>query len=597
LAFKIEKIKTKYKNSALYSSEKSASFYTPRFIDKTVINNKMKNIVFLTILVLGSCDLPVEEANIIFTGNNIITIDESKVSAVAVRGDRIIATGTIESVLEYQGQNTRLIKLGERALLPGFIDAHGHLSIVANEIELLNFSPPPVGTVKTIDDIVRLLQNSIVDKKIPKGEIIFGVGYDDSMLEAKRHPTKTDLDKASNEHPIIIEHVSGHLLVANSLALENAKISSQTTNPQGGVIRRVSGSNEPNGIMEETAMGLFPRSSAKMSEDKRRELRRKAIQLHASYGITTIQDIVGFTSVHQMIEEARSNPFPIDIVSYTWGNSLEDSLLSAVVTDQSYTGGFRNGGVKLMLDGSPQGRTAWLSQPYMEGPPDAKSDYVAYPSYPSETYRNRIAELLERQVQVIVHANGDQAIELMIDGIEESLKSQPIPDHRSVIIHAQLIRSDQLDRVKKLGIIPSYYAVHPFFWGDWHRISFGDERASFISPLQATIDRSIPFTIHNDAPVVPPDMMRLISIAVNRKTRSGYILGEDQRISVMEALYAVTQGAAYQYFEEDEKGSIAPGKRADLIILEKSPLQVDSQLLAEIKVVETFSRGKSVFKR
>ena len=184
----------------------------------------------------------------------------------------------------------------------------------------------------------------------------------------------------------------------------------------------------------------------------------------------------------------------------------------------------------------------------------------------------------------------------MIDGVQDAVSGQALPDHRSVIIHAQLIRPDQLDRVSGLGIVPSYYSAHPFFWGDWHRLSFGDDRANFISPLRATIDRGIPFTVHNDSPIVPPNIMRLLSISVNRLTRSGYVLGPDQRVSVEEALYAVTQGAAYQYFEEDEKGSIKVGKRADFVVLEKNPLGVDPIDLDSISIVETFARGKSVYK-
>ena len=161
-----------------------------------------------------------------------------------------------------------------------------------------------------------------------------------------------------------------------------------------------------------------------------------------------------------------------------------------------------------------------MSRPYNEGPPGVDPDYVAYPSYDPDAYRVRIDRLLERGVPVLAHANGDEAIELMIDGIDDALEGEEIPDHRSVIIHAQLIRPDQLDRVKELGIVPSYYAAHPFFWGDWHRLSFGDDRASFISPVKATLNREIPFTVHNDAPIVPPDMMRLVSITVNRLTLS-----------------------------------------------------------------------------
>ena len=152
-------------------------------------------------------------------------------------------------------------------------------------------------------------------------------------------------------------------------------------------------------------------------------------------------------------------------------------------------------------------------------------------------------------------------------------------------------------RTSPLGQLPSFYAVHPFFWGDWHRLSFGDERASFISPLRAALDRGIPLTIHNDSPVVPPNIMRLVSIAVNRETRSGHILGPDQRVSVIEALHAVTLGAAYQYFEEDDKGSIEVGKRADFVVLAQDPRTVAASAIADIDIVETISRGVSVFKK
>ena len=186
---------------------------------------------------------------------------------------------------------------------------------------------------------------------------------------------------------------------------------------------------------------------------------------------------------------------------------------------------------------------------------------------------------------------------MMIDGVAAAVESGVAANHRSVVIHGQLMRADQLDRVKDLGIVPSYYAAHPYFWGDWHRLSFGEERASFISPLRATIDRGIPFTIHNDSPIVPPDVMRLIWIAVNRKTRSGFVLGADQRVTVTEALHAVTQGAAYQYLEENEKGSITPGKRADLVILGANPLTVEPDAIKDIPVIETIARGRTVYRQ
>ena len=563
---------------------------------------KCKIVLFVIMgVILAACS-PVERevtefADLIFFGDNIITMDNSKVTAVAVRGDRIVATGDQAEIIQLQDDSTRLVELGDRALLPGFIDAHGHFGAVATSSALLDLSSPPVGAVETIDDIVTAIQNWIENNDVPDGQLIYGFGYDDSLLAEQRHPNRDDLDRASTSHPIVIRHVSGHLNAANSMALAQSRITAESQSPQGGVIRRRSDSDEPIGVMEETAMGLLPGYGALISEEQGWQLRRDAAEIYSSYGITTIQDSnVSVAYVNALKARAREEAFPVDIVAYIMGNPLSDIELGQVSQDAEYVGGVRIGGVKFILDGSPQGRTAWMSQPYNEGPPGVDADYVAYPSYDPEAYHARVDNLLERHVPVLAHANGDQAIERMIDGIADAVEGEAIPDHRSVIIHAQLIRADQLDRVKELGIIPSYYSAHPFFWGDWHRLSFGDERAGFISPVRATINRDIPFTVHNDSPIVPPDMMRLVSITVNRQTRSGYILGPEQRATVMEALYAITQGAAYQYFEEDEKGSITSGKRADLVILETNPLAVDPAQLADVKIAETFARGVSVYR-
>ena len=550
------------------------------------------------LLALGGTTGSAQQADLIFAGEHIITMDGSNAAAVAVRGDRIVASGSRADVFQLNGAGTRVIELGEQALLPGFIDAHGHFSGVSRYTDLLDLSSPPVGGITSVEDIVQALRLRIEQQQIPAGELVFGFGYDDSLLAEGRHPNRDDLDRASTNHPIVVRHVSGHLLAANSMALEAAGISGTTQNPDGGIIRRRAGTNEPDGVMEETAMGAFPGSGANMGPEKLSQLRREAIDIYAGYGITTIQDAnISSAYADLLREEAIAEPYAVDIVAFIMANPLSDEELQAVSHDQTYTGGFRVGGVKFTLDGSPQGRTAWMSQPYTQGPPGQSADYVAYPSYSPEAYKARMPDLLARGVPVLAHANGDAAIQLMIDGIAEAVAGEDLPDHRSVAIHAQLARPDQLLRFKELGIVPSYYSVHPYFWGDWHRLSFGEERASFISPVKATVELGIPYTVHNDSPVVPPDIMRLISITVNRQTRSGYVLGPDQRASVVEAIYAVTQGAAYQYFEEDEKGSITVGKRADFVILEQNPLLVDPQELGDIAIVETFSRGASVFRR
>ena len=566
---------------------------------------KLKLVVLVSLFALAGCSPQVElsqeaqpSADLIFVGDNIITMDDNVASAVAVIGDRISAVGSREEILAMRDETTQFVDLGARALLPGFIDAHGHFGGVATYSALLDLSSPPVGAMENIDDIVAAIRNWIEVNNVPAGDLVYGVGYDDSLLVELRHPNRDDLDRASTTHPIVIRHVSGHLSSANSLALANYNIGVNTENPAGGIVRRRLGTNEPDGVMEETAMGLLPGTGILVDEELGWRLRREAADIYASFGITTIQESNVSTSyVDALKQQALEEPFAVDIVTYIMGNPLSDEELELVIPDSDYTGGVKIGGVKFTLDGSPQGRTAWMSQPYDAGPPGVDADYVAYPSYEPDAYRQRVDRLLERGVPVLAHANGDEAIELMIDGIEEALSGVEMPDHRSVIIHAQLIREDQLDRVKQLGIVPSYYAAHPFFWGDWHRLSFGDDRASFISPVRATIERDIPFTVHNDSPIVPPDIMRLVSITVNRLTRSGYVLGPDQRASVLEALYSVTQGAAYQYFEEDEKGSITVGKRADFVVLESNPLTIDPLQLENVGVVETFARGKSVYQQ
>lgn len=544
-----------------------------------------------------SLNIVAQQADLIFAGENIITMDASDVTAVAVRGDRIVASGSRAEIFELGGEDTRVIELGDRALLPGFIDAHGHFSAVSRYAALLDLSSPPVGGVTNIEDIVRALRLRIETQQIPIGDLVYGFGYDDSLLAEGRHPNRDDLDRASTNHPIVVRHVSGHLLAANTMALEQAGISSSTQNPAGGIIRRRTGTNEPDGVMEETAMGAFPSSTGNIALEELSQLRRDAIDTYAGYGITTIQDANISTAYANLLRgEAEAEPYALDIVAFIMANPLSDEELQAVSHDENYIDGFRVGGVKFTLDGSPQGRTAWMSKPYTQGPPGQNMDYVAYPSYSPEAYKARMPDLLARGVPVLAHANGDAAIQLMIDGIAEAVSGNVLPDHRTVAIHAQLARPDQLLQFKELGIIPSYYAAHPYFWGDWHRLSFGEDRASFISPVKATVELDIPYTVHNDSPVVPPDIMRLVSITVNRLTRSGYVLGPDQRASVMEALYAVTQGAAYQYFEEEEKGSITVGKRADFVILEQNPMTIDPLDLEDIEVVETFSRGLSVYR-
>ena len=549
--------------------------------------------------VLAGCAGRADPADTILHGDNIVTMDPGQptVEAVAVRGATIVAAGPRDEVMALRGPSTRVVDLGDNALLPGFIDSHGHFLGAGRDQTSLGLHPPPVGDVNNIDDVVRKVRAWIDEHDIPPGEVVTGRGYDDSLLEEGRHPTREDLDRASTEHPIILTHVSGHLTTTNSAALEASDITADTPDPPGGHVRRAEGSMEPNGVLEETARGLlaFDRRPTPSGEELD-DLIRRSIDIYLSHGTTTIQDGgTGPAQAEAFQAAANREPFKADVAAFARFNETPADLAS-IGYRHGYQGGFRVGGVKLMLDGSPQGRTAWVTVPYEEGPPGAPPDYVAYGVMVPGEYKAAAAELIRGGIPIIVHANGDAAMDLMIDGVAEAVADMdPMPDHRSVIIHAQLMRADQLDRSAELNIVPSFFAAHAFFWGDWHRISFGEERGNNTSPMGWALERGVNFTIHNDASVVPPHMMRLVSIAVNRKTRSGHILGPHQRLTVMQALHAVTLGGAYQYFEEDTKGSITAGKQADLVILGENPLTADPANLEFIPILETFSRGRSVF--
>jgi len=294
--------------------------------------------------------------------------------------------------------------------------------------------------------------------------------------------------------------------------------------------------------------------------------------------------------------KAEENKLKLDVVSYV-DYLFVDTLMNTKWNSRKYNKKYRIGGMKLTLDGSPQGRTAWRTQPYLLPPDGAKAGYLGYPAIPEDS----VLESLYRKAfannwQVQTHANGDAAMDQMIRTMTKVSSEFEKKDRRNVLIHGQYVREDQLDAYKELDVIASLFPLHTFYWGDWHRDSvFGNERASRISPTNSTLKREMPFTVHNDAPIVPPDMIRLLWSTTNRLTRSGKVLGPDQKISTYDALKAMTINAAYQHFEEDIKVTIEVGKLADLVVLSADPLSMPSESLLDLQIVSTFSHGKEIF--
>lgn len=552
----------------------------------------MRYLFFLFLLSACSTNQQINEADLILTSNKVILMtgnEQAEALSIAIKNQEIIWIGTHEKAERIQGKH---INYGNQAILPGFIDAHGHASYLAFATQVANLASPPVGTVNNIKELQSDLKKFIQDSNLKPGEWVMGLGYDDSLLAEKRHPTKDDLDEVSTEHPIYLIHVSAHLGAANSLGLKLANINSKTQDPPGGKIRRYVNSLEPNGVFEETA--AYPLQQLAMSSYKDPiGSVKKAMQIYARNGITTVQDGASSPETIALMQAADAQGMiNLDVISFPVGqNGLDQNLDS--INFGSYEGRLKIGGIKLILDGSPQGKTAYLTEPYYKPPHSELDSYTGYPLIPQLEVSKWVKRYADLNIPIMAHANGDAAADMLIKAVTDA---DIASDHRTVMIHAQTVREDQLDKMKGLGIIPSYFSTHTFYWGDWHRDSvFGEERAMRISPTKSSLDRKMPFTVHNDAPVVPPDMIRLLWSTTNRKTRSGKVLGDEQKISTYEALKAITINAAYQHFEDDIKGTLEVGKQADIVVLTEDPLDMDAKDILKIDVVATFSQGAEIF--
>jgi predicted amidohydrolase YtcJ len=552
----------------------------------------MRNLFLFLLISSCSFEQEIKEADLVITSNKVILMTGNKQAqplSIAIKNKEIIWIGSHMKAKRIQGKH---INFGNQAILPGFIDAHGHASYLAFATQVANIASPPVGSINNIKELQTELKKFITESNLKPGEWVMGLGYDDSLLAEQRHPTKDDLDEVSTEHPIYLIHVSAHLGAANSLGLSLANISAETQDPPGGKIRRYENSSEPNGVFEETA--AYPLQQLAMSayKDPIGSV-KKAMNIYARNGITTAQDGASNPETISLMQAADvQGMINLDIISYPIGqNGLDKNLDS--INFGSYEGRLKIGGIKLILDGSPQGKTAYLTEPYYKPPHSESDSYKGYPLIPQSEVSKWVKKYADLNIPIMAHANGDAAADMLIKAVKDADINS---DHRTIMIHAQTVREDQLDQMKELKIIPSYFSTHTFYWGDWHRDSvFGEDRAMRISPTKSTLNRNMPFTVHNDAPVVPPDMIRLLWSTTNRKTRSGKVLGEEQKISTYSALEAMTINAAYQHFEDDIKGSIEVGKLADLVVLSEDPLSIDTKNLLEVSVVATFSRGVEVF--
>jgi predicted amidohydrolase YtcJ len=539
-------------------------------------------------------------ADTLYFGGPIVTVDDAlqKPEAVAVKNGRILVVGSLAEVEKHQGPDTQRLNLAGRTLVPGFVDGHAHLTGFGMQAVGANLLASPDGQVATIDELVRTLSAWAEGDDDERLGWIYGMGYDDAILAEQRHPTRDDLDRVSTEQPVIAIHISGHFAAVNSKGLEVIGYSTHTPDPEGGVIRRRPGSMEPNGVLEElAAIPVFMVQLAPKTPEDGVYFMQRGLEMAKSYGYTTAQEGRAFANTHDgLVNYANSNGFEIDVVSYI--DYSDTRPLESVWYGDEYRNGYRVGGLKVTLDGSPQGRTAWRTLPYLLPPAGQGADYSGYPAISDDKVVTKILTQAYREGwQVLAHANGDAAIDQLIRTVRIVHEKYGAGDRRTTLVHGQYVRMDQLDAMAELQIAASLFPMHTFYWGDWHEQIIGEELGQQISPTRSALDRALPVTSHSDAPVALPNLMQVVWATVNRTSRSGKVIGPGERLTPEEALKSITLWGAWQHFEEDQKGSITPGKLADLVVLSDNPLTIAPERINEIVVMKTIKEGVTVWQQ
>ncbi|MGV7121453.1 amidohydrolase [Sphingopyxis sp. 550A] len=558
----------------------------------------MKSIATLAALLLITAPAAAEEATL-YRGGTIITMDGDSphmVEAVVAKDGRIAFAGDEKAARTAAGKDAAIHDLKGATMLPGFVDAHSHFAVamqMADGLDLWDKTLPPVTDIASLQGVIR---DYIARKAIPRDGWVIVWQYDHEKLAEKRHITRAELDAVAADRKIVVLHQSLHALVANSAALSAAKLTDASQPPPGGMMLR-DADGHLNGVLLEKSTFLMLAAMPQLSPEQKLARLDAAQQryfaegyTHAQDGATMPGDLAFFTG------PAARQHLQIDLALLPLYTGLDALLAQPDIRFGQYDGHVKLQGIKVILDGSVQARTGYFTRDYARGAPDGSHPWHGAPAMDQEAFDALVKKVTERGWQVFVHANGDAAIDMAIKGFDAA-GITAADDRRPIVIHSQFQRRGQLADYKRIGVGPSYFSNHAWFWADVHRTNFPKEVVDFISPLKSARAAGLIPSNHSDYSVTPLDTRFMLWTSMARVSPTGVISGPDERLGAYEGLQALTTGPAWQAFEENRKGRIKAGLLADFVILDRNPLTTPVDAIRDIKVLETVKEGTSVWKR
>ena len=549
-------------------------------------------------MIFGGKGIDAQENNAdkIFVGGDIITVDDKnpEARAIAVHNGKIQAIGSETEVLKYEGYNTEVIDLKGNTLMPGFIDIHTHPILSAKTAETIDVSG---FNHKNQVGVMESLNKGIEEKG--SGEWVIAFGWDPAILRNLEAPTLKELDQMAPENPLFIIAQTLHSGFANSLALEEAGINKYSPNPEGGYFDKDENGELTGLIVEVGAMTKIADATPKYPRVAYLYLLTKQMETYSKAGYTTIVAPGLQPIIHkhiQSLQEVAEHPnSPVRVITYPLFDRLEKTYFKPSQGNQK----FKVLGPKFWIDGSPYAGGMAMNEPYLDNEftrnkLGIKSGEKGHLNYDDERLFFLVNKFHKEGWQIAAHIQGERAAKQFLDAVEEAQQIFPRKDYRHRMEHNALVTREQLKRAFRLGVTPSFYIDHIYYYGDaLKEVIVGPKRAARFMPVNSAKKAGHRFTLHTDSPSSPIGVLRMMRVAVTRKTRSGkYVLGHDEKITVNDAIKAVTINAAWQIFEEDTRGSLEVGKLADFTVLSRNLKKIPPEDWKSDEIVGTNLAGE-----